>query len=312
MYEVTRYTPDHHDEWNSLVAQSKQGTFLFDRRYMDYHADRFADHSLMVYRNQRLFALLPGNVSGEEYHSHQGLTYGGLITDSRATATHVCEAFVAINDHLRQAGLKRVVYKPVPSIYHLLPADDDLYALFMRCGARLVARNVSSTVVLARRLKFAESRLSGLRKAQASGYTVGQSDDLDTFWHILTHNLQQRYGAQPVHTAQEMRLLKSRFPDFIRLYMVYRGSHPLGGTVVYLTPQVVHTQYIAATDEGKHTGALDLLFHHLLNEQHFTQAYFDFGTSAQADSCEVVDNLIFQKQGFGGRALCYDRYQYEL
>jgi len=46
------------DEWNAFVAKSKNGTFLFDRRYMDYHADRFSDHSLMCYHDGKLFAFL--------------------------------------------------------------------------------------------------------------------------------------------------------------------------------------------------------------------------------------------------------------
>ena len=41
MFEIKRYTPEQADEWNQFVAASKNGTFLFDRRYMDYHADRF-------------------------------------------------------------------------------------------------------------------------------------------------------------------------------------------------------------------------------------------------------------------------------
>ena len=54
MFEIRRYTADRADEWNLFVAASKNGTFLFDRRFMDYHSDRFRDHSLMVYRDGRL------------------------------------------------------------------------------------------------------------------------------------------------------------------------------------------------------------------------------------------------------------------
>ena len=43
MFSIIRYTADKADEWNQFVAQSKNGTFLFDRRYMDYHAERFED-----------------------------------------------------------------------------------------------------------------------------------------------------------------------------------------------------------------------------------------------------------------------------
>lgn len=312
MFEVRQYTADRASEWNLFVATSKNGTFLFDRRYMDYHSDRFEDCSLMVYRKGRLFALLPGNRKGDVFVSHQGLTYGGFVTDAQATAEHVCEAFVAVNEWLRTEDFRKVVYKPVPWIYQLLPAEEDVYALFVRCHARLVERDVSSTVFLHHRLKFTESRLSGIRKARRCGFEVRESDDIDAFWTILSENLRVKYNTMPVHTASEMRLLKERFPDKIRLFMTYQGDMPMGGTVLYLTPQVVHTQYISASSEGKQLGALDLLFDYLLNEMDFHRPYFDFGTSARENSNEVLSSLIFQKQGFGGRSVCYDWYEYDL
>ena len=68
-----------------------------------------------------------------------------------------------------------------------------------------------------------------------------ESDDVDAFWTILSENLLVKYDALPVHTASEMRLLKDRFPDNIRLFMTYQGTVPMGGTVLYLTPQEVDT-----------------------------------------------------------------------
>ena len=312
MFDIVRYTLDKADEWNRFVAASKNGTFLFDRRYMDYHSDRFEDHSLMVYRKYRLFALFPCNSRDGVIYSHQGLTYGGFVTNEKATAETLCTTFEAVNETLRAEGFRKVFYKPMPWIYHQLPADEDIFALFVRCHAKLVDRDVSSTVFLNHRLKFAESRMSGVRKARRWGYEIRESDDLEAFWEILQHNLQEKYEAKPVHSVAEMRLLKGRFPEQIKLYMCYKGQEPLGGTILFLTPQVVHTQYISASPEGKKTGALDLLFHYLLNEAGFECPYFDFGTSAEADSNEVLSSLIFQKQGFGGRAVCYDRYEYEL
>lgn len=77
MFEIVRYTAQRADEWNRFVAASKNGTFLFDRRFMDYHSDRFSDYSLMVYLKGRLYALLPANADGQTLVSHGGLTYGG-------------------------------------------------------------------------------------------------------------------------------------------------------------------------------------------------------------------------------------------
>lgn len=312
MFEVRRYTPDRADEWNHFVAQSKNGTFLFDRRFMDYHADRFRDHSLMIYRDRRLYALLPANEKDNVLVTHGGLTYGGLVMSRQCSAKGVLDAFTAMNDNLCQQGFHHVIYKAIPWIYHQLPAEEDLYALTSVCNARLTIRDISSAIVATHRMKFAESRRSGLRKAQHAGLTIAESDDFEAFWHILNDNLTAKYAVHPVHTADELRLLCSRFPDRIRLWMAYRGQTPVGGTLLFLTPQVLHTQYISATPEGKAVGAIDLLFDHLINKVYADFPYIDFGKSTVSDSADLNEQLIFQKEGFGARAVCYDTYEWEL
>ena len=300
------------DEWNLFVAASKNGTFLFDRRFMDYHSDRFCDHSLLVYRDQRLYALLPANQKDDTLVSHGGLTYGGLVTDSRCSAKGVLDAFTAINEYLRQQGFRHVVYKAVPWIYHQLPAEEDLYALTSVCHARLTIRDISSAIIGDRKMRFSESRKSGIRKAHRQGLTIAESTDFAAFWQILNENLTGKYGVRPVHSVAELELLHSRFPEKIRLYMAFDGETPVGGTLLFLTPQVLHTQYISANAFGKQHGAIDLLFDHLINNTYKDYPYIDFGKSTVSDSADLNEQLIFQKEGFGARAVCYDTYEYDL
>ena len=310
--EIRRYTPAQADEWNRFVAGSKNGTFLFDRRFMDYHSDRFADCSLMVYRRGSLYALLPANVRDNVLISHGGLTYGGLVMSSRCTAKGVQDTFIAINDYLRASAIRQVVYKPVPWIYHQLPAEEDLYALTSICHARLMIRDISSAIMRDSRMKFTESRKAGLRKALRSGLIVKESTDFAAFWQILNDNLQSKYGVRPVHSVEELQLLHSRFPEKIKLYMVYRDDEPLGGTLLFLTPQVLHTQYISANAQGKALGAIDLLFDVIINQLYADYPYIDFGKSTVSDSADLNEHLIFQKEGFGARAVCYDTYEWDL
>ncbi len=312
MFEVRRYTSSHADEWNRFVTQSKNGTFLFDRRFMDYHADRFDDCSLMIYRRGALYAMLPANIKEGVLTSHGGLTYGGLIMSDKCSAKGVQDAFIAINDFLRSLSVQRVVYKAVPWIYHQQPAEEDLFALTSVCQARLIIRDISSAIIGERRMTFTESRLSGLRKARRRGLTVKESTDFDTFWQILNDNLTAKYGVRPVHSAAELELLHGRFSDQIKLYLVFEDEVPLGGTVLFLTPQVLHTQYISATPEGKTCGAIDLLFDHLINQVYADYRFIDFGKSTSSDSADLNENLIFQKEGFGARAVCYDTYEWTL
>lgn len=310
-WEVRRYGAEDAEAWNIFVGSTKQGTFLFLREYMDYHSDRFHDHSLMIFRHGHLFALLPANVDGKVLWSHQGLTYGGLLTNQKATVAAVCDIFAAVNAYLRLQGFVRVIYKPTPWIYHRLPSEEDLYALTNVCDARLSVRHVATTLCN-QRLRFTESRKSGIRKAKVQGLTVCESNDLPAFWRILEDNLDRKYSAHPVHTLSEIQLLKARFPDQIHLYLAMKDDKPLGGTLIYETPQVVHTQYISASNEGKAMGALDVLFDSLLHDRYADVPYFDFGKSSNGDGHDLDRSLIFQKEGFGGRAVCYDWYEYDL
>lgn len=310
--EIRRYRREDKELWNSFVNKARNATFLFDRNYMDYHADRFDDNSFMFYHKGKLKAVLPANVAGDTLYSHQGLTYGGLLLDKKATVEDVLECFDSLNSWLRENGISKVVYKALPWIYQQYPSEEDLYALTWKCKAQLISRNIASTIVIDNKLKFAESRKSGIRKALSLNIEVGESNDVDGFWHVLEDNLGNRYNAKPVHTANEMKLLMSRFPNNIRLYVAKMNGEIVGGTLIYVTPQVVHTQYISASVEGKKHGALDLLFDYIINKVYANCRYFDFGKSTEQGGAYLNEPLIFQKEGFGGRGVCYDWYQWEL
>lgn len=313
MFEIIRYTEADRASWDVFVAQSKNGTFLFFRNYMDYHADRFSDHSLMVYYKSSLYALLPANLTGDTLYSHQGLTYGGLLMTDKCKTAVVRDIFIAINNYLCQQGISRVVYKHIPWIYTSLPSEEDLFALSNVCHASLVSRDVASVVLLDNRLPFSVLRKRGIKKAEKAGISIREMQDCSEFWSLLEHNLMDRYGAHPVHTLEEITLLKSRFPQHIRLFVASQGGHLVGGTLLYIDHQTAKTQYISANEEGKRVGALDLLFSQLIAQcEKDGLRYFDFGTSNLVTNDDLNDSLIFQKEGFGGRSVCYDTYEWAL
>jgi len=311
MFEIRRYASEHADEWNSFVEKSKNGTFLFLRNYMDYHSDRFHDNSLMIYRKGKLYTLLPANRVDDVLYSHQGLTHGGFIMSSEVTAKDMVRIFELLNEYLKSIGIKKVIYKPIPAIYHQIPAQEDLYALFKN-NAKILARNVSSTIFQKNKLKFYKMRRMAARRAQESNVIVKESNDYAAFWKILEENLQYRHHTKPVHTLDEILLLHSRFPDNIVLYLAYLNEIPLGGVVVYITRQVIHPQYCSANDKGKELGVLDLLFDYLINTKYTDIPIFDFGQSTEHLGCYLNEGLIFQKEGLGARSMMYDIYEYSV
>lgn len=310
---VIPYSPDKHDEWDAFVDSAKNATFLFKRAYMDYHSDRFTDHSLMVVDDGgAIVALLPANIVGDTLFSHQGLTYGGLLIGERTTTINVLDAFRAVNSFLRTAGIRHVVYKALPWIYCSLPAEEDLYALYKVCHARLVCRDISTVISKDSRLPWSRDRRYSAHRALRDGVTVGRSDDYESFWPLLTDNLLSTHGVRPVHSLEEIRLLSSRFTDNIILYTAVHDGRVVAGTVLYVTANVVHAQYMSAGKEGKRLRALDAIIDRVLNDDFADAPFFDFGRSTEGDGTRLNASLIYQKEGFGGRAVCYDTYEYEL
>lgn len=309
---IERYTPGMSREWNRFVAESKNATFLHDRNYMDYHADRFPDHSLIARDDKgAVAALLPASAAGPELVSHGGLTFGGLLTGGRMSGRMMLDVFHALLVHLKQTPFSTLVYKNIPWIYHRIPAEEDLYAMF-QIGAKLYRRSIMSVVDTASRPRFRKGRKYGVSLARKAGLQAGASTDWPLFWDILTFNLESNHGVKPVHTLEEIQMLHGRFPDNIKLFTCCGQSGPVAGTVIYETPRVAHVQYIAASAQGKDAGALDLLFHHLITEVYAGKLYFDFGISDLDNGRRLNAGLIEHKEGFGARTVVHDHYEIDI
>lgn len=312
MITLKRYNNTHREEWDNFICNARNATFLFMRGYMDYHNDRFEDHSLMFYRDNTLYALLPANLCDNTLYTHQGLTYGGVILGNDATTVHVMEVFECIKKYVKENNIDRIIYKAIPWIYHLLPTEEPLYAMHRIFNMKLLERDISTTICIDKPLKWKKDRRHGLRVAHDNGVTVCKNDDYSGFWEILTTNLEHNHGVKPVHTISEIQLLHNRFPDNIILYEARMEGILLGGCVVYVTPQVVHTQYIAATPQGKRLGVVNAIIDTLLHSNYPNCRYIDFGKSTELHSDILNENLIYQKEGFGGRGLCYDTYELSI
>jgi len=311
MVEIKRYDSTMKVIWDDFIGQSRIDSFILYRDFMEYHANRFLDCSLMVYRKGKLDAVLPGNIDNDIYYSHQGLTYGGMILSNTTTTVDLLNYFNQINVFLKQNGIKKVIYKTIPFIYNRFSSQEDLYALF-KLRATRIGCNISSVVCQNAKTPFVESRKSGLRKAMNNQVVVNQTSNLEDFWTILENNLLITHGAKPVHSLEEIVLLKARFPENIISYTCQHYNKTIAGCVLFVMKKVVRVQYISASEEGKKLGALDLLFHHLINEKYTDIPFFDFGPSTEKMGEVLNENLIFQKEGFGGRGLTYDIYSYNI
>lgn len=312
--QIVSYTPERATEWNQLVRRSAQGVFLPLRGYMDYHADRFTDASLMVYdTHHRLVGVLPACRIGTELHSHAGLTYGGWITDPRlCDAIAMMEIWDAMTAYLHENGYTKLTYKAVPHIYHTYVAEEDRYAIF-RAGGKLSRVLVSSAIDLRDPLPMAPGPRGHARKFINDPATeIGPSERWADFWAILSERLGERYDATPVHSLAEIMMLHERFGENIRLYTATRGGEILAGTVLFMTPTVAHSQYIGSTEPGRRGGAVAALHAWLTEHLRGSVRYFDLGTSNEADPRQVNEGLLHQKTHYGARAVAYETYEINL
>ncbi len=324
MLRVIRYTHDRAREWNGFVEDSKNGTFLFLREYMDYHSDRFCDHSLMLYdcteRNgrekEKLVALLPANEREQMLRSHDGLTYGGLILSAKTHTAQVGEMFAAITEYAMDNGFTSLRYKKIPQVYHRLPADEDDYWLW-RHGAEMTACAVMTVVDLQKWCPqmVAQTRRTTCHRLEREGYTMVKDAPITDFWPLLVGNLKERYGASPVHTLDEIEKLKALFPEnIICCTLKNQEGKTVAGTLLYVSGQVVKTQYISASHEGKACNALDYLLLSIIAQcaENARYRYFDFGTSMLEDGKNFNTGLLQQKESYGGRTMTSCVYNLDL
>jgi len=330
---IIPYSVYRRETWDAFVEMSKNGTFLLKRGFMDYHSDRFFDCSLFIYAGispddefkekslttKDLVAVFPANWDKDSrtVYSHQGLTYGGLVVLPDVTQKEVMDMMQAILQYYRDMmQADHFIYKPIPYIYSSIPSGEDLYALF-RAKAQLSRRLVSTCVSMRNPMKMMTLRIRQAKKAVEHGFYIdrmaeGDTETLREYWTLLEEVLEKHHNARPTHSLQEMAMLMSNFPRNIRLYIVRHERRIVAGVVIFECRRVAHVQYIASGDEGRAYGALDLLFRHLINERYKQFDYLDLGTSNENGGRILNEGLIFQKEGFGGRAVCYDTYEISM
>jgi hypothetical protein len=310
MFAVRPYVTADARAWDALVERSRNGNLLHRRSYMDYHANRFVDQSLIVERHGEAVAVFPANILGTVVTSHGGLTYAGLIATHALRAESTLTVFGQIADHYRALGVERVIYKAAPHIFQAYPAEEDLYALH-RLGAQLRRRDLSSVIALHEAFHFAQGRRHAVNKARKAGIGLQTGTDPADFHALLTEVL-HRHDVLPTHSLAELRLLQARFPQHIVLYEARREQSLLAGVLVYDFGRTVHTQYLAASEEGRRLNALSLLLAELIGGIYASRSFFSFGISTEHEGRVLNGGLITQKEYFGARGFVHDFYEWRL
>ena len=278
---------------------------------MEYHSDRFEDFSLLVYKDEKLVAIMPANIFNNQLHSHQGLTYGGLVFNEKLKFKSVLLVFQSVLKFLNSKHVKVLHLKCMPSIYSRIPNEELLYLSFL-LEAKLVRRDALSVVNLSNNVSYSKDRVEGSKRGKKNNLTIKEVEGFTEFWDkILIPNLADKHEADPVHSLEEITILKKKFPKNIRQFNVYKNEEIVAGTTIFETKNVAHSQYISGNKDKNTLGSLDFLHIHLLNTVFKNKTHFDFGISNENKGQNVNEGLQYWKEGFGARTIIQDFYTFE-
>lgn len=311
MLTVNRYTEKFRTEWNGFIERSRTPVFLFSRNFMEYHKDRFEDHSLLVFDGDHLVAVFPASVKNNIINSHGGLTFGGMIVLPEEYVKNTLRYISVVLQYFSEAGVTKLIFKQSPAFYSHISQDEVDHAMFLAEG-KLSRIDLAFAIDQQNPVgvSYQERRKRSVRKALKQGVVISEADRFDTFWEqVLTPNLLKRFGVRPVHSLEEISQLSANNPGCIRQFEAWFGETLMAGCTIFETPRVAHAQYISATDEGRSSGAIDLLFHHMITEVFPHKRFFDFGIANEQEGRAFNVGLLDWKEGFGARAFAHRFYE---
>jgi len=305
-FNVRKFSDNDSEHWDAFVASSINGTFLHSRSFLNHHGERFQDESLMITDDkENLIAVLPLTFNNQIGTSHPGLTYGGLINKG-INAIEAIGVLAAICDYLSNIGISKLIYRSIPYIYHKDRCDEDLYAIWY-LGGVLSGRAASSVLSQNRVRALKNRRIRALKKASSFMLTIRYENISQSFWNILEQNLMERFSKTPTHTLEEITGLADKFPENIRLVTARIEDRIAAGVVIFDTGLVLHLQYIASTNEGRLTNALDAIVDHLAS--HSQKKIIDFGVSTENLGRKLNFGLHQFKSEFGSGVVNYETYE---
>ncbi|MEO1655300.1 MAG: hypothetical protein AAFU64_17275, partial [Bacteroidota bacterium] len=303
-----KYQASEAENWDNFLQECKNFHFFFHRAYIEYHTDRFEDHSLMVYYRDKLIALLPAHRQAHTLCSHQGLSYGGFLSNHKMNISLMLRIFQKMKEEARHWGFEELLYKPVPYFHHKIAAQEDMYALRYFRG-QIVQDHLYSICHLDQSPYYSRGKKGRINKSQKAGVEITISQDYAAYWQLLETLLEDRYQTQATHRLDEITYLAQKFPNHIKLFIAHRKGQLLGGSLVFENPSVVQAQYIASNEQGKALGALALLFKELTSHYQSSKKYLSLGHSRENNELGFNPSLVQFKESLGAGTYVQSTYQ---
>lgn len=298
MITIIRYNELKKSCWDNFISCSKNGTFIFQRDFMEYHSDRFNDFSLMIYNDKKLIALLPANIIKNTVYSHQGLSYGGIILKKDTKFKAHILIYQNILSFLEEQKITKFIIKEIPIIYN--QQNDEFTVIVNNLKSKILITDIYTYLDTREKLLLNRNRKRALKKAKINDIKIIKNNDFTNFWNqLLIPNLKNRFNTNPVHTLNEILLLKEKFDNEIVFFGAYQNKILKAGAVLFISNDVAHFQYSAGELIERNNGALDLLFYEIIKYFISEKKYISFGSSTGKNINSINEGVLYWKESYG-------------
>lgn len=305
---IKPYSLEVKKDWDKVLDNSINGTFLHRREFIEYHGDRFEDASLVIYHEDVPVAIFPAEKEGNSIFSHRGLTYAGWILIDGLRLKDIQEIIEITQAFYQHLGIERLEVRMVPDFF-AKESQKDLKIAIQNGGGESVFTSVHHCIGLPFKIKN-KGKKWGKNKAIKAGLKIEVSNDFSSFWEdILIHNLWERHRVSPTHSLLEMKYLAKTFSDNIKLFTVKHEEVLLAGAVVFKTATTAHLQYVAANQTGRKSKALDYLMSFLIEEEFSHKFFLNMGVSHVPETGKINQGLVNWKESFGGSPVAVNTFQ---
>ena len=326
MIEILKYENNLLQKWDSFIDISNNGTLFHKQKFLSYHLNRkFKDSSFLFKKRGKIVAVFPAAIKKDGHKkilfSHPGASFGGIIYNNLSF-----EDCWEIIDLIEKIALKNrlndiFIIQP-PNIFSKYQNNEIVDYCLRRKGydtdenylssVLLIEDNVSKQLKkITRNKNRSESYYENLiRKNKLQFKWV---NDFDDFYPILIKN-KKKHNAKPTHSLEELKKLKSLFPEDILQLMLYNNKIPIGGMTVFKANQNSMIIFYSMFDYTYSSmQPVILLMQYMIKWAKKNGIKFiDYGISHQPnsdDSLALNESLIKFKEEFGCFASIRNTYR---
>ncbi len=310
---IVRYDKSWENVWDHFVKNtSLNGSFLQMRCFLNYHKNRFVDHSLIFLKGQEVVAVMPAceGDGGERLISHAGATFGGIVIGKEwAKLSEFQWILEELETYVVVEGFKELEIRMPSWLYqsndfHMEILDfilknhgfNDMFEVGFYMDLQNMDEDFEKYYAPLRRRKLKKAGKNGLQFK-----LLKNDDDKKEFYNVLEDNY-RKFETHPVHSYEEMRDLEQHcIPGNLFFYGVFLQDIMIAGSMVFdfNEKKTFHTQYLASKRDYLEYCPNEFLYTNLIKESRkLGYRFISFGNATLEHGAVLNENLALFKESF--------------